>query len=93
MKSKAGVALCAQPIMDQNNAAYMYVVYIFNHRLNTNILYPIRQCKNVLINVTKMFVLQKASSKKIYEYEHRTPNGGRSDGPHTMQCGGGGWWS
>lgn len=26
-----------------------------------------------------MFVLQKASSKKIYEYELRTPNGGRSD--------------
>lgn len=60
---------------------------IFNHSLNTNILYPIRQCKNVLINVTKMFVLQKASSKKIYEYELRTPNGGRSDGPHTTQCG------
>lgn len=52
---------------------------IFDHRLNTNILYPIRQCKNVLINVTKMFVLQKASSKKIYEYELRTPNGGRLD--------------
>lgn len=37
-----------------------------------------------------MFVLQKASSKKMYESELRTPNGGRSDGPHTMQCGGDG---